>query len=48
MKPRAFVFQYAKQHTWPLVATVVSMSWLVGVQLLGPWIIKTREALTRN
>ncbi|MCJ7548539.1 MAG: ABC transporter ATP-binding protein/permease [Anaerolineae bacterium] len=41
MKPLNFVLQYAKQHVWPLIATMVSMVLLVGVQLLGPWIIKT-------
>jgi ATP-binding cassette subfamily B protein len=41
MKPLLFVLQYAKQHVWPLVATMVSMLLLVGVQLLAPWIIKT-------
>ena len=41
MKPLVFVLQYAKRHVWPLVATVVSMLLLVGVQLLAPWIIKT-------
>jgi len=41
MKPLVFVLKYAKQHVWPLVATMVSMLLLVGVQLLGPWIIKT-------
>jgi ATP-binding cassette subfamily B protein len=44
MKPLRFVFEYAKQHVGPLVATVVSMLLLVGVQLLGPWIIKTMVA----
>jgi len=41
VKPLVFVLQYAKRHIRPLVATVVSMLLLVGVQLLGPWIIKT-------
>jgi ATP-binding cassette subfamily B protein/subfamily B ATP-binding cassette protein MsbA len=41
MKPLKFVLQYAKQHVWPLVATVISMLLLVGVELLAPWIIKT-------
>lgn len=41
MKPFKFVFKYARQHAAPLIATVVSMLLLVGVQLLGPWIIKT-------
>ncbi len=41
MKPLLFVLQYAKRHVWPLIATMVAMLALVGVQLLGPWIIKT-------
>ena len=41
MKPFKFVFKYARQHVGPLVATVISMLLLVGVQLLAPWIIKT-------
>jgi ATP-binding cassette subfamily B protein/subfamily B ATP-binding cassette protein MsbA len=41
MKPLKFVIKYAKRHVGPLLATVVSMLLLVGVQLLAPWIIKT-------
>ena len=41
MKPLLFVIRYAKRHVWLLIATVVSMLALVGVQLLSPWIIKT-------
>jgi ATP-binding cassette subfamily B protein/subfamily B ATP-binding cassette protein MsbA len=41
MKPLLFVLKYAKKHVWPLVAAMVSMLLLVGVQLLAPWIIKT-------
>ena len=41
MKPLIFVVKYAKKHVWPLIATMVSMLLLVGVQLLAPWIIKT-------
>ena len=41
MKPLLFVLQYAKKYVWPLVAAMVSMLLLVGVQLLAPWIIKT-------
>jgi ATP-binding cassette subfamily B protein len=41
MKPLLFVLQYAKKHVWPLIATMISMLLLVGVQLLAPWIIKT-------
>ena len=42
MKPLVFVIKYARRHVWPLVATMVSMVLLVGVQLLAPWIVKTR------
>ena len=41
MKPLIFVVKYAKKHVWPLIATMVSMLLLVGVQLIAPWIIKT-------
>jgi len=41
LKPLKFVFRYARKYVWPLVATVISMLLLVGVQLLAPWIIKT-------
>jgi ATP-binding cassette subfamily B protein len=41
LKPLIFVFKYARNYVWPLVATVVGMLALVGVQLLAPWIIKT-------
>jgi ATP-binding cassette subfamily B protein/subfamily B ATP-binding cassette protein MsbA len=41
MKPLRFVLKYAKHHVWPLVATMISMLLLVGVQLLAPWIIRT-------
>ena len=41
MKPLKFVLQYAKKYASPLVAAMVSMLLLVGVQLLAPWIIKT-------
>ena len=41
LKPLKFVFKYARNYVWPLVATMVGMLALVGVQLLAPWIIKT-------
>ena len=41
MKPLKFVFKYARKYVIYLIATIVSMLLLVGVQLLGPWIIKT-------
>ena len=41
LTPLVFVFKYARNYVWPLVATVLGMLALVGVQLLAPWIIKT-------
>jgi ATP-binding cassette subfamily B protein len=37
--PLKFVFKYARKYTGALAATVVSMLFLVGVELLAPWII---------
>jgi len=48
MKPLIFVLHYAKRHVWPLVATMISMLLLVGVQLLAPWIIKTMVGTITN
>jgi ATP-binding cassette subfamily B protein len=39
VEPLKFVFRYARKYTVALVATVVSMLLLVGVELLAPWII---------
>jgi ATP-binding cassette subfamily B protein len=39
-----FLSKYARRYSRPLVLTVASMSLLVGVQLLGPWIVKTMVA----
>lgn len=44
MAPLKFVLKYARRHVGPLIATVVSMLLLVGVQLLAPWIIRTMVA----
>lgn len=44
MKSLNFVSRYARKYTGVLLATVVSMLLLVGVQLLAPWIVKTMIA----
>jgi ATP-binding cassette subfamily B protein len=48
VKSLRFVFRYARKYIKPLVATVISMLLLVGVQLLGPWIIKTMIGTVTN
>jgi len=48
LKPFRILFHYARRYTWPLVATVVSMLLLVGVELASPWIIKTMVALVTD
>jgi ATP-binding cassette subfamily B protein len=40
VKSLAFVFEFARKYTTSLLITVVSMLFLVGIQLLVPWIIK--------
>ena len=41
MKPLRFVFRFARQYSWPLIWTVVSMFLLTAVRLVVPWIVKT-------
>jgi ATP-binding cassette, subfamily B, bacterial len=41
MRTLKLVLAYSRNYALPLVLTVVSMVFLVGVQLLTPWIIKT-------
>jgi ATP-binding cassette subfamily B protein len=41
MKPLQLVLKYTKRYTTQLVITVISMLFLVGIQLSIPWIIKT-------
>ncbi len=41
MKTIRFLLVYAQNYLTPLLVTIVSMIFLVGVQLLTPWIIKT-------
>ena len=40
-----FIFHFAKKYTKELLTTVISMILLVGVQLLGPYIIRTLISL---
>jgi len=48
MKPFQLVLRYARQYTWQLSVTVISMLLLVGVQLTLPWIIKTLIDVVTN
>jgi ATP-binding cassette subfamily B protein/subfamily B ATP-binding cassette protein MsbA len=41
MKSLAFVFKFARRYSWQLILTMVSMSLLVGAQLVIPWIIRS-------
>jgi ATP-binding cassette subfamily B protein/subfamily B ATP-binding cassette protein MsbA len=41
MKTIKFLLVYAQNYLTPLLVTIVSMIFLVGVQLMTPWIIKT-------
>lgn len=40
-KPTRLVLQYARNYTFALAVTIVSMVLLIGAQLVIPWIIKT-------
>lgn len=40
MKSLAFVFKFARRYTIPLVLTIISMFFLVGAQLIIPWIVR--------
>jgi ATP-binding cassette subfamily B protein/subfamily B ATP-binding cassette protein MsbA len=48
MKTLKFLFGYARNYVKPLVVTVISMTLLVGVQLLAPWLIRTMIALVKE
>ncbi|HSM26467.1 MAG TPA: ABC transporter ATP-binding protein, partial [Anaerolineaceae bacterium] len=41
MKSLAFVFKFARHYKIPLALTVISMTLLVGAQLLIPWIVRS-------
>jgi len=44
LKSLGFVFKCARRYAGSLAITVVSMLFLVGVQLLAPWLVKTMIA----
>ncbi|HNT77684.1 MAG TPA: ABC transporter ATP-binding protein [Anaerolineae bacterium] len=48
MKTLKFLFGYAKNYTWALIVTIISMLALVGVQLLAPWIVKQMIAAVKD
>jgi ATP-binding cassette subfamily B protein len=48
MKTLLFLLKYAKRYKTPLAITVVSMIFLVGLQLVAPWIIRTMIATVTN
>jgi ATP-binding cassette subfamily B protein/subfamily B ATP-binding cassette protein MsbA len=41
LKPLKFLFGYARRYRCALLVTVLSMLFLVGAQLVGPWIVRT-------
>ena len=45
MKSFGFVGKHARKYAGPLLATVLSMSLLVGLQLVSPWIIRNMIAI---
>ncbi len=48
MKTMRFLFDYARNYVGSLALTVISMVFLVGVQLFAPWIIRTMIALVKD
>jgi ATP-binding cassette subfamily B protein len=48
MKTLKFLFGYTRSYTKALAITVISMTLLVGVQLLAPWMIRTMIALVKE
>ena len=48
MKTLKFLLSYAKNYITPLMLTIGSMIFLVGAQLLTPWIIKTMVGAVVN
>jgi ATP-binding cassette, subfamily B, bacterial len=44
LKSLAFVFKFARRYAGSLAITVASMLFLVGVQLLAPWLVRTMIA----
>lgn len=48
MKTLKFLFGYTRNYMKALVITILSMTALVGVQLLAPWMIRTMIALVKE
>ena len=48
MKSFRFVYQYLRKYSAPLAVTIVSMLLLVGVQLIGPWLVKQMVAIVSS
>ena len=48
MKSFRFVYQYLRKYSAPLAVTIVSMLLLVGVQLVGPWLVKQMVAIVSS
>jgi len=48
LKSFRFVFQFLRKYSVALVVTIVSMLLLVGVQLVGPWLIKQMVAIVSS
>ncbi|MCK4682113.1 ABC transporter ATP-binding protein, partial [Candidatus Bipolaricaulota bacterium] len=44
MKSLWFVFRHVKRYKLPLTLTMISMLALVGIQLLGPWLVRAMVA----
>ena len=48
MKSFRFVYQYLRKYSAPLAVTIGSMLLLVGVQLVGPWLVKQMVAIVSS
>lgn len=48
MKSFRFVFQFLRKYSAALVVTIISMLLLVGVQLVGPWLVKQMVAIVSS
>ncbi|MDK2980519.1 MAG: ATP-binding cassette, subfamily bacterial [Chloroflexota bacterium] len=48
MKSFRFVFRFLRPYRTALVVTIVSMLLLVGVQLVGPWLVKQMVAIVSS
>jgi len=48
LKSFRFVFQFLRKYSAALVVTIISMLLLVGVQLVGPWLVKQMVAIVSS